>query len=256
MLLAIDAGNTQTVFGLFSEEKLEADWRIGTRKELTSDELGAWLKLLLADSGWDPGRIDGVVVCSVVPFMNSVLEQTSRSSIGIDPVFIGPGIRTGMPIRYENPHEVGADRIVNAVAAADRVGSPVMVLDFGTATTLDVVDSVGDYLGGIIAPGLEISAEALFERAARLSRVDIRRPERVIGRTTESSIQSGLFFGYLAMVDGLVRNARQELAAEAPVIATGGLATVFAPELNWVREVVPSLTLEGLRLVWKKNRRR
>jgi type III pantothenate kinase len=256
MLLAIDAGNTQTVFGLFSKGKMEALWRIGTRKELTCDELGVWLRLLLSDSGWSVDQIKGVIICSVVPYMNTVLSATCHSSFGLEPLFIGPGVRTGMPIRYENPHEVGADRIVNAVAALHRVGAPVMVLDFGTATTLDVVDAQGDYLGGIIAPGLEISAEALFQRAARLSRVDIRKPDKVIGKTTEASIQSGLYFGYLSLVDGLVRRARTELGVDATVIATGGLAGVFAPELECVQKDIPGLTLEGLHIIWEKNHRR
>lgn len=256
MLLAIDAGNTHTVFGLFSGADLKALWRIGTRKDLTPDELGAWLRLLLGDAGFATSDIDGVIACSVVPDMNAVLEGATRSSFDRTPLFIGPGIRTGMKIRYENPHEVGADRIVNAVAAKERRGAPVMVLDFGTATTLDVVDGDGEYLGGVIAPGLEISAEALFERAARLSRVDIRRPERSIGRNTEESIRSGLFYGYAALVEGVIRRAREELGRSAPVIATGGLAPVFAGEVRFLDEIVPGLTLEGLQLIWEKNHKR
>ncbi len=256
MLLAIDAGNTHTVFGLFSGSELKALWRIGTRKELTPDELGAWLRLLIGDAGFTTSDIDGVIACSVVPDMNTVLTDTARKCFGRTTLFIGPGIRTGMKIRYENPHEVGADRIVNAVAAKERLGAPVMVLDFGTATTLDVVDEDGEYLGGVIAPGLEISAEALFERAARLSRVDIRRPERCIGRNTEDSIRSGLFFGYAALVRGVVTRAREELGQDAPVIATGGLAPVFAGELDFLEQIVPGLTLEGLRIIWDKNHKR
>lgn len=256
MLLAIDAGNTHTVFGLFDGRNMEALWRIGTRKELTSDELGAWLRLLLGDAGFNSSDIDGVIACSVVPDMNTVLTDTSRVCFGRAPLFIGPGIRTGMKIRYENPHEVGADRIVNAVAAKERLGAPVMVLDFGTATTLDVVDEDGEYLGGVIAPGLEISAEALFEKAARLSRVDIRRPDRAIGRTTEDSIRSGLFFGYASLVEGVIRRAREELGQDAPVIATGGLAPVFEGEIGIIKDIVPGLTLEGLRIIWEKNHKR
>jgi type III pantothenate kinase len=256
MLLAVDAGNTHTVFGLFRGTELQESWRIGTRKELTSDELGAWLRLLLGDAGFSTADIDGVIACSVVPDMNGILAETSTRCFERAPLFIGPGIRTGMKIRYENPHEVGADRIVNAVAAKERLGAPVLVLDFGTATTLDVVDGAGDYLGGVIAPGLEISAEALFEKAARLSRVDVRRPARAIGRTTEDSIRSGLYFGYAAMVEGVIRRAREELGEEAPVIATGGLAPVFAGELVFLEAIVPGLTLEGLRIIWEKNHKR
>ena len=256
MLLTVDAGNTHTVFGLFSGVDLKGIWRIGTRKELTSDELGAWLRLLLGNAGFQTSQVDGVIACSVVPDMNAVLTETSRNCFGRAPLFIGPGIRTGMKIRYENPHEVGADRIVNAVAAKERLGAPVMVLDFGTATTLDVVDGDGDYLGGVIAPGLEISAEALFEKAARLSRVDIRRPERSIGRNTEESIRSGLYFGYAALVEGVIRRSREELGLEAPVIATGGLARVFEGELDFIEAIVPGLTLEGLRIIWDRNHKR
>jgi type III pantothenate kinase len=256
MLLAVDAGNTHTVFGLFSGSDLNALWRIGTRKELTPDELSAWLRLLMENGGFSTSDVRGVIACSVVPDMNCVLTETSRICFGEEPLFIGPGIRTGMKIRYENPHEVGADRIVNAVAAKERLGAPVMVLDFGTATTLDVVESNGEYLGGVISPGVEISAEALFERAARLSRVDIRRPERSIGRNTEESIRSGLFFGYAALVKGIVSRARDELGFPAPVIATGGLAPVFERELDFLNEIVPGLTLEGLRIIWGKNIKR
>ncbi len=256
MLLAVDAGNTHTVFGLFSGQNLKALWRIGTRKDLTPDELGAWLLLLLGNAGFAVSDVDGVIACSVVPDMTGVLADTSRNCFGRTPLFIGPGIRTGMKIRYENPHEVGADRIVNAVAAKERLGAPVMVLDFGTATTLDVVDEDGEYLGGVIAPGLEISAEALFEKAARLSRVDIRRPDRSIGRNTEESIRSGLFFGYAALVEGIIRRAREEMGRDVPVIATGGLAPVFANELGFLEEIVPGLTLEGLQIIWEKNHKR
>ena len=195
-----------------------------------------------------------MIVSSVVPDLNGVLHDTARRYFDHEPLFVDPGIKTGMPILYENPHEVGADRIVNAVAALAGHGAPVVVLDFGTATTFDVVGEEGVYLGGVIAPGLGVSAEALFRRTARLPRVDIRRPKQVIGRTTEESIQSGLFHGYAALVEGVVRQIREELGAEAPVIATGGLAPVFAPELTFLREVDLRLTLKGLKLIWDKNR--
>lgn len=255
MLLAIDAGNTQTVLGLFEGERLRADWRIATRKEITADELGILLGALFRESAVDRGDVDGVVVSSVVPDLNSVWTMTAKRYFACEPLFVGPGVRTGMPILYENPHEVGADRIVNSVAAAARHGRPVIVLDFGTATTFDVVNERGEYLGGVIAPGPGVSAEALFTRAARLHRVDLCRPPRVIGRTTEQSLQSGLFLGYVALIEGLVKRIQSELGAEAPVIATGGLAPIFAPELSWLRALEPHLTLEGLRLLWERNRR-
>jgi type III pantothenate kinase len=184
-----------------------------------------------------------------------VLAEMATRLFGVEPLFVGPGVKTGMPILYENPHEVGADRIVNAVAAVARYGSPVIVLDFGTATTLDVVGPEGEYLGGIIAPGLGVSAEALFEKAARLHRVDVRDPHCVIGRTTEQSIRSGLFHGYASLVEGLVRRVRDELEIEAPVVATGGLAPVFEPALDFLRAVDRGLTLEGLRIIWSLNQR-
>ena len=255
MLLAIDTGNTHTVLGLFDGDRLTADWRIATRKGETADELGALLRSLFAASGLQPSSVDGVIVSSVVPDWNAVLAATARSAFGQEAVFVAPGIKTGLPILYDNPHEVGADRIVNAVAAMHRFGAPVLVLDFGTATTFDVVSPKGEYLGGVIAPGLGISAEALFQRAARLMRVDVKKPAHIIGRTTEQSVQSGLFHGYVALVEGVVKRLRAELGADAPVVATGGLAPVFHAELSFLTAVDPHLTLLGLRLVWEKNRR-
>jgi type III pantothenate kinase len=255
MLLAVDAGNTQTVLGVFEGERLRFDWRVSTRKTATADEVGVVLRSLFGQCGLDPSAVNGMIVSSVVPDLDAVLQETGRGCFGLDPLFVGPGIRTGLPILYENPHDVGADRIVNAVAAVERLGAPVLVLDFGTATTLDVVNESGQYLGGIIAPGLGISAEALFQRAARLPRVDVRPPERAIGRNTVDSIRSGLFFGYASMVRGMVQRARSELGGEAPVIATGGLAPVFRQELDFLAEIDPGLTLEGLRLLWDKNHR-
>jgi type III pantothenate kinase len=255
MLLAIDTGNTHTVLGLFDGPRLAADWRIATRKDETADELGSLILALFAAGGIAPSSVDGVIVSSVVPDWNGILAATGRRAFGKDALFIAPGIKTGLPILYENPHEVGADRIVNAVAAVHGYGAPVIVLDFGTATTFDVVSPKGEYLGGVIAPGLGISAEALFQRAARLMRVDIKRPGRVIGRTTEESVQSGLFHGYVSLVEGVVKRLRAELGVDAPVIATGGLAPVFQSELSFLQAVDPHLTLLGLRLVWEKNRR-
>jgi type III pantothenate kinase len=255
MLLAVDVGNSHTVFGLFEGVRLASDWRIATRRDATCDEMGVLLRSLFDGAGHDPGQVDGLIVSSVVPELDDVLRLTGRRYLNCDPVFVGPGIKTGMPILYENPHEVGADRIVNAVAALERHGAPVIVLDFGTATTFDVIGPKGAYQGGVIAPGLGVSAEALFEKAARLHHVDIRRTEHVIGRNTEQSVRSGLFHGYCALVEGLVRRIRDELGHEAPVVATGGLAPVFEPELGFLAEVDLGLTLEGLRLIWDRNRK-
>jgi type III pantothenate kinase len=255
MLLAIDVGNTHTVLGLFEGAARRGDWRLPTRKDATEDELGVIVLALLERAGFAVRDVDAVIVASVVPGINGVLGRTVRDAFGCEPLFIGPGTKTGMPILYENPHDVGADRIVNAVAAAARFGAPVVVLDFGTATTFDVVDPRGAYLGGVIAPGLGLSAEALFSRAARLHRVDIVPPARVIGRNMEQSLQSGLFLGYVALVEGLVARILDELGQPAPVVATGGLAEVFAKHLSCLAAVDMHLTLDGLRILWERNRR-
>lgn len=255
MLLAVDTGNTHTVLGLFDGAALRAHWRVPTRKDTTADEFGAMLRGLFAGGGLAPRDVKGVIISSVVPDWNGVLAETAQQTFGCTALFVEPGVKTGLAILYDNPHDVGADRIVNAVAALHRFGAPVIVLDFGTATTFDVVNARGEYLGGVIAPGLGISAEALFQRAARLARVDVRKTARVIGRNTQESVQSGLFWGYVALVEGLVRRLRAELGTEAPVIATGGLAEVFRDELSFLTAVEPELTLDGLRLIWEKNRR-
>ncbi len=255
MLLAVDVGNTHTVVGVFDGERLQADWRIATRREVTDAEFGVLLRALFQERDLDPGQVDGMIVSSVVPNLSDMLTAVGRNYFGCDPLHVGPGIKTGMTIRYENPHEVGADRIVNSVAAVARLGAPVIVLDFGTATTFDVVGPGGEYLGGLIAPGLGVSAEALFDKAARLHRVDVRRPQRIIGRNTEESMQSGLFHGYAALVEGLVHRIRAELGVDAPVIATGGLAPGLEDELSILHSVDLGLTLDGLRLVWEKNPR-
>ena len=254
MLLAVDAGNTQTVFGVFDGPELRSDWRIGTRTDVTADELGTLLLALFAQKGLEAADVSGIIVSSVVPDLNATLGQAGAQYFKTDALFVGPGVKTGMPMLIDNPHEVGADRIVNAVAAAARYGAPVIVLDFGTATNFDVVGPGGEYLGGVIAPGVGVSADALFEKAARLTRVDVQPPQRVVGRNTEECVQSGLFYGYVALVEGLVRRIRAELEHEAPVVATGGLATVFEPELDFLAGVDTELTLEGLRLIWDKNR--
>jgi len=255
VLVAVDTGNTHTVLGLFEGERLLADWRIATRSDATEDELAALWRSLFEGEGLTPNAVEGVIVSSVVPDWNGVLAAAAVRTFGKTALFVEPGVKTGLPIRYENPHEVGADRIVNAVAAMERFGAPVLVLDFGTATTFDVVSAKREYLGGVIAPGLAISAEALFRRAARLSRVDVRKPAHLVGRNTQESVQAGLFYGYVGLVEGLVRRLREEIGAEAPVVATGGLAEVFRDELPFLTAVDPHLTLEGLRLIWERNRK-
>jgi type III pantothenate kinase len=255
MLLAVDIGNTHSVFGLFDDTKLRASWRLATRRDGTSDELGVLLRGMFAERDLDHRQVNGVIACSVVPDLDAVIVATCRRYFDREPLFVGPGVKTGMSILYENPHAVGADRIVNAIAASARYGQPVIVLDFGTATTFDVVGLSGEYLGGVIAPGVEVSAEALFEKAARLPRVDVKQPARVIGRNTEEVIQSGLFHGYVSLVEGLVARIRTELGVDAPVVATGGLAPVFADSLSFLEDVDLGLTLEGLRLIWHKNRK-
>lgn len=254
MLLAVDIGNTHTVLGLFEGSDLKADWRVATRKSATADEIGVLLGALFGGAAIDATTIEETIISSVVPDLNGPYTAACDRYLKLQPLFVGPGVKTGMPILYENPHDVGADRIVNAVAAIERYGAPVIVLDFGTATTFDVVGPGGEYLGGVISPGLDSSAEALFAKAARLHRVDVRRPPRVIGRNTEQSIQSGLFHGYASLVEGLVRRVRDDLGHEAPVVATGGLAPIFEPEMPFLTASDTGLTLEGLRLIWEKNR--
>jgi len=255
MLLAVDVGNTHTVLGVFAGDRLVADWRVATRHDVTCDELGIVWRSLFAQAELSHGDLEGMIVCSVVPDLDATIAATGEKYFDQKPLFVGPGVKTGLPILYENPHEVGADRIVNAVAAKERYGAPVVVLDFGTGTTFDVVSAKGEYLGGIIAPGLTASAEALFSKAARLHPVDLRPPREVIGRNTEESIRSGLYLGYLSMIEGLIERINATLDEPAPIVATGGLASVFAGDLKALHAVDPGLTLEGLRLVWDRNRK-
>jgi type III pantothenate kinase len=256
LLLTIDAGNTNTVLGVHRGAELVTHWRLTTRREQTADEYGILVRNLFAASGLDPQKIVGVALASVVPPLTSVLVTLSRQYLGQDPLVIEPGVRTGMPILYEPPSDVGADRIVNGVAALAAYGGPVIVVDFGTATTFDVVTKKGEYAGGVICPGVGISADALFQRAARLPRVDIRKPAQVIGRSTVASIQSGLYFGYAAMVEGIIARIRAELGEPARVVGTGGLAEALAADIPSLEAVDPVLTLTGLRLIWERNRTR
>jgi type III pantothenate kinase len=254
LLLTIDAGNTNTVFGVHDGKELRAHWRLTTRREQTADEYGVLVRNLFAGSGVEPGHIQGVALASVVPPLTPVLIELAREYLGQDPLVVEPGVKTGLPILYEPPGDVGADRIVNGVAALAAYGAPVVVVDFGTATTFDVITARGEYAGGVICPGVGISADALFQRAARLPRVDVRNPGRVIGRSTVASIQSGLYFGYAAMVEGIIARIRAELGEPVRVVATGGLASTLAADVPSIEAVDPVLTLTGLRLIWERNR--
>jgi len=257
MLLAIDVGNTNIVLGVFDGTALVQSWRLQTLRERTSDELGLLVDGLFAHSRIERVQVRGIVLASVVPPLTGTMRAMIERYFGVKAITIEPGVHTGMPILYENPSEVGADRIVNGVAAYERFGlnatRPIIVVDFGTATTLDAITARGEYLGGAICPGVQISADALFQRAARLPRIDVRKPARVIGRTTVGAMEAGLFYGYVGMVDGLVRRMDEELDGDAICVATGGLASIIAPETPRIHHVDPDLTLHGLRIVWERN---
>ncbi len=256
MLIAIDVGNSHTVIGIYQGERLLHHWRLSTVSERTTDEYGALINTLLTAAGIDDGlRPEGVAVSCVVPPLNTVMEQLAKRYFKCDALLVGPGVKTGMPILYENPKEVGADRIVNAVAAYERYASACIVVDFGTANTFDYVTGKGEYAGGAIAPGLGVSMNALIEHAAKLYRIELARPREAVGRTTSCSIQSGLVFGYTALVDGLVHRILDERGEKTRVIATGGFAELIAPESETIEEVDEFLTLKGLRLIFDRNRR-
>src|SRR5271156_3096646 len=254
MLIAVDVGNSHTVIGIYEGERLRNHWRISTVRDRTTDEHGALLNTLLAGAGLEGGlRPEGVAIACVVPPLNQVMEQLAERYFHCAPLMVGPGIKTGMAILYENPREVGADRIVNAVAAYEWAKGPVIVVDFGTATTFDCVTPKGEYLGGVITPGVQISAEALFSRAARLHRVELALPPRVVGRNPVHSMQSGIVYGYAGLVDGLVSRLVKELGYPCRVVATGGLARLIAPQTEAIEEVDDDLTLTGLRLIHERN---
>ena len=248
MLLAVDVGNTQTVFGLFEGAELTEHWRVATEAHRTGDELGALITRFI-----DLDRVDGISLSSTVPQLVREYEAFAERYARAEILVLGRGVRTGIPIRYDDPKEVGPDRIANAVAANARYGAPCIVVDFGTSTNFDVVSADGEYVGGVLAPGIEVSMEALFARAARLVKVDFVEPQTVIGRSTASALQSGLVYGFAGQVDGIVERIRGELGADARAVATGGLAELIAPHARTIERVDAWLTLEGLRLVWHLN---
>src|SRR3954451_4186066 len=248
MLLAVDVGNTQTVFGLYDAASLGERWRIATEAQRTGDELGA----LLADF-FDYEALDGICLSSTVPRLIREYEHVAERWAKVALLVIGPGVKTGIQIQYDDPREVGPDRIMNAVAGREKYGAPVVVVDFGTSTNFDVVSPAGDYVGGVLAPGVEVSMDALFARAARLVKVDYVEPPSVIGKTTVGGLQSGVVYGFAGQVDGIVTAIRAELGVEAQVVATGGLSELVAPHSRTISVVDPNLTLEGLRLVWELN---
>ncbi|HHY95286.1 MAG TPA: type III pantothenate kinase [Firmicutes bacterium] len=253
MLLAVDVGNTNIVWGVYRGKELSFHWRTTTGRQTTADEFGMLLHQLCAYHGLGLAALHAVVMASVVPPLTPALEEMCRRYLGVEALVVGPGVKTGMDIRYDNPREVGADRIVNAVAAYELYGGPAIVVDFGTATTFDVISSQGEYLGGAIAPGIGISTEALFERAARLPRIELVKPRSAIGKNTVASMQAGIVFGFAGQVDELVRRIKKELGEEARVIATGGMAELLAGEARTIEKVDPLLTLEGLRLIYERN---
>jgi len=254
MLLAADIGNTHSVFGTFEGDSLLADFRIASHPSRTADEWGAAIRRLFDLKGLSHSAVDAAALCSVVPPMTGVLVEAIERYFGVQPLVVGPGTRTGMPILYEPPQDVGADRIANAVAAYHRAPGALIVIDLGTATTFDAISARGEYLGGAIAPGIQIGADSLFTRAARLPRVEVKRPPAAIGRSTVQSIQSGLYFGYVALVHGMLARMKLEMGDPVRVFVTGGLGATLAPDLEGIEAVVPNLTLEGLRLIYVKNR--
>jgi type III pantothenate kinase len=253
MLLAIDVGNTNTVIGIYDEDQSLGLWRIRTLEETTADEYRMILHDLASMEGLKTPRMDGIIISCVVPPLVGALAELCLDHFKVPPLFVGPGIKTGMPIRYDNPREVGADRIVNAVAAYERYHCALIVVDFGTATTFDYVNKAGEYEGGSIAPGVKIAAEALFHEASKLFRVELVPPARVIAKDTASAIQSGIVFGYASLVDGILARMFQELGARPKVVATGGLARVISSETELVDAIEDDLTMEGLRILYKRN---
>lgn len=251
-LLVVDLGNTNLVLGVYRDDSLVSSWRLATARERTADEYGILARQLIGDALH--ADLEGAIVASVVPPLNSAMAFMVRKYFDVEPLFVEPGVKTGIAIHVDNPLEVGADRIVNCAAAHEAYGGPTVIVDFGTATTFDVVTANAEFIGGVIAPGLNISAEALFARAARLPRVDVKRPDHVIGTNTVVNMQSGIYFGYLGLVDGILARIKREVPGLRRVVATGGLASLFAEESEHIDEVDAELTLKGLKIIYDRNR--
>lgn len=254
MLFVIDIGNTNIVLGVYKGADLLKNWRIGTKKGRTADEYGILIKELLRSSGIGPDEINDIIVSNVVPPLESTIIEMAENYFDIKPLVVGPGLKSGIPILYENPKEVGADRIVNAAAALKKYGCPIIIVDFGTATTFDLITKKGEYAGGVIAPGIGISIESLSQKTSKLPRVDLVRPKKVIGKNTVHSIQSGIIFGYVGLVEGIVNRIKEETGVKAKVIATGGFAGLIASETRSIDVVEENLTLEGLKILYDINR--
>lgn len=254
MLLVFDVGNTNIVLGIYHQDKLIKYWRLSTDRNSTVDEYGIKICNLFRHSGLDYTEVKDIIISSVVPPIMPTLEEMSHQYFHVNPLVVGPGVKTGMPLYYDNPREIGADRIVNAVAGYEKYGGPLIIVDFGTATTFCVISAKGEYMGGLITAGIGISTEALFQRAAKLPRIELVKPKNVIGRNTVTSMQSGLIYGYIGQVDGIVKRIKQEINSEAYVVATGGIADLIAPDAETIDKVDQFLTLEGLRIIYNRNR--
>jgi type III pantothenate kinase len=253
MLLVVDLGNTNTVLGVYDGKTLVNHWRLATRRGATVDEYGVLSRNLFSLSRIDASKITGIIIASVVPPLDPILAQMAEQYFHLKPLFVEPGIKTGLMVKYEPPQDVGADRIVSGVAAFEKYGGPVIIVDFGTATTFDAISAKAEYLGGVIAPGIVISSEALFERAARLPRVDIKPPKKVIGTSTVESMQSGLFYGYVGLVEGIISRMKKEMGENSKVVATGGQAALIAQGTKVINHLEPDLILEGLRIIYERN---